>query len=251
MKKYIIFIIPIILLIIEISVVWIYRSNKDDTFYPMNEVTSEIPKNINEVEYNITEEYEIPSENIIENIEVIEQEVEKEDSTKQVNPSSTTKSTSTGKKNTSNSDANKNTFVDDNKRAQSNDKGTSSDTTNKDVPKVEEPQKEEPKQDTQQSSSEEHNDTSQIEKKPEEPKQEITRCTTDHNHSIPMSNSGKWYSSASEGIAEYYTLIEKLGKDWENGVFEKDEDYYSSCPYRYEYFSCAYCGKYTFEYTYR
>lgn len=89
MKKYIIFIIPIILLIIAISVVWIYRSNKDDTFYLMNEVTSEIPKNINEVENNITEEYEIPSENIIENIEVIEQEVEKEDSTKQVNPSST------------------------------------------------------------------------------------------------------------------------------------------------------------------
>ena len=138
-------------------------------------------------------------------------------------------------------------------------KETSTESINKEETKVEEKvedKKEETKpslpQTTEPTTPKQDSPISNDNTKKEEVEKEetVVRCTTNHNHSIGVGNCGKWYASTSEGIAEYNSIILSWGTKWEN--FEIDNDtYYANCPSGYQYISCMYCGKYTFDYYYR
>lgn len=78
--------------------------------------------------------------------------------------------------------------------------------------------------------------TKQAEEKKETAKQptkqtEITRCTTNNNHSMDVGNSNMWFNSRNEAIAYYNSLITDLGSKLESGNMLRDE-YNQKCPYR-------------------
>lgn len=244
MKKYLYFVIPIIILLIMIlSFVWIYPNKKDVNSAAMNEVINEMPEANNE-NINIIEERTSPE--ILEKEElVIESEPEKVDKAvtnkteKTINSSPvsdvSTKTTHVSKKETSTESINKEETKVEEKVEDKKEE------TKPSLPQTTEPTT--PKQDSPIS-----NDNT---KKEEVEKEEtVVRCTTNHNHSIGVGNCGKWYASTSEGIAEYNSIILSWGTKWE--IFEIDNDtYYANCPSGYQYISCMYCGKYTFDYYYR
>ena len=75
-------------------------------------------------------------------------------------------------------------------------------------------------------------ETKQVEEKKETTKQpEVTRCTTNNNHSMDVGNSNKWFNSKSEAISYYNSLITELGHQLESGKLSRDE-YNKKCPYR-------------------
>ena len=75
-------------------------------------------------------------------------------------------------------------------------------------------------------------ETKQVEEKKETTKQpEVTRCTTNNNHSMDVGNSNKWFNSKSEAISYYNSLINELGHQLESGELSRDE-YNKKCPYR-------------------
>lgn len=84
----------------------------------------------------------------------------------------------------------------------------------------------------------------------EEKKENELRCTSDINHSISIGNSGKWYNTKKEAITEYNEIIKYWSKQWESNQID-DETYKKNCPYGYEIYSCAYCGKWSINYYYR
>lgn len=245
MKKYLYFVIPIIILLIMVfSLIWLYPNKKDEISPSINEVISEIPKvnneKINEIEPETTSPETLEKEQLLEASEPKKvDEVVKKETTKSTNSSptsnSSTKTTSAIKKETSTEKVKK--------------------EESKVIVNVEE-KKEETKpslpQTTEPTNPKQDSITSNDNSKTEEVKKEetVVRCTTNHNHSIGVGNCGKWYASASEGIAEYDSIISYWGTKWEN--FEIDNDtYYSKCPSGYQYISCMYCGKYTLDYYYR
>lgn len=245
MKKYLYFVIPIIILLIMVfSLIWLYPNKKDEISPSINAVISEIPKvnneNINEIEPETTSPETLEKEQSLEASEHKKvDEVVKKETTKSTTSSptsnSSTKTTSAIKKETSTEKVKK--------------------EESKVTVKVEE-KKEETKpslpQTTEPTNPKQDSITSNDNTKTEEVKKEetVVRCTTNHNHSIGVGNCGKWYASASEGIAEYDSIISYWGTKWEN--FEIDNDtYYSKCPSGYQYISCMYCGKYTLDYYYR
>lgn len=247
MKKYLYFVIPIIiiLLIMVLSFIWLYPNEKDEISAAMNEVISEIPEvnneNINVIEPEITSPETLEKEQSLEaaESEKVDEVIPKETTSK---PTSSSPTSTTSSKTTSTSK-----------------KETSTESTKKEEPKVTvkvEEKKEETKpslpQTTEPTTPKQDSPTSNDNTKSEEVKKEETviRCTTNHNHSIGVGNCGKWFATTSEGIAEYNSIISYWGTKWEN--FEIDNDtYYSKCPSGYQYISCMYCGKYTFDYYYR
>jgi len=247
MKKYLYFVIPIIiiLLIMVLSFIWLYPNEKDENSAAMNEVISEIPEvnneNINIIEPEITSPETLEKEQSLEaaESEKVDEVIPKETTSK---PTSSSPTSTTSSKTTSISK-----------------KETSTESTKKEEPKVTvkvEEKKEETKpslpQTTEPTTPKQDSPTSNDNTKSEEVKKEETviRCTTNHNHSIGVGNCGKWFATTSEGIAEYNSIISYWGTKWEN--FEIDNDtYYSKCPSGYQYISCMYCGKYTFDYYYR
>ena len=75
-------------------------------------------------------------------------------------------------------------------------------------------------------------ETKQVEEKKETTKQpEVTRCTTNNNHSMDVGNSNKWFNSKSEAISYYNSLINELGHQLESGEVSREE-YNKKCPYR-------------------
>ena len=68
-------------------------------------------------------------------------------------------------------------------------------------------------------------------------------------HSIEAGNSGKWFNSQTEAIAEYNTITKKWGNKWENFEID-DETYYKNCPYGYEVWTCPVCKKWSINYYY-
>jgi len=216
--------------------IWIYPNIKSVSSPQIDETVNIVPEANNEIINNIEDGNIVSSENEIENVEVEEAAPIEE---KKVEDNSSEQKQVTSKKTTSSN----------------GDNASNKSSVKKEVsPEVEDKKEEaEPIQNTQQSSTEKIDSSSSIstEEKSEEPKEEtVVRCTTDHNHSIGVGNCGKWYNSASEGIAEYDSISEKWGTKWEN--FEIDNDtYYANCPSGYQYIDCMYCGKYTFDYYYR
>lgn len=239
MKKYLYFVIPIIILLMMVlTFVWIYPNENDETYPSMNEEISEIPEvnneNINVIEPEIISPETLENEELSEasESEKVDEVIPKETTSK---PASSSKTTSTSKKETlAESVKKEETKVD----VKVEDK--------KEETKPSLPQTTEPITSKQDSSTSNDNNKSEEVKKEEN----VVRCTTDHNHSVGVGNCGKWFNSASEGIAEYNSIILDWGTKWEN--FEIDNDtYYAKCPSGYQYIDCMYCGKYTFDYYYR
>ena len=91
-----------------------------------------------------------------------------------------------------------------------------------------------------------------IETKPEpikEPEPVTPKCDGS-NHGIGVGNSNKWFNTQQEAI-NYFDGIQKTwGDKWER--FEIDsETYDKNCPYRYEVWTCPFCGKWTINFYYR
>jgi len=237
MKKYLFIVIPIIILLIMlIAFIWMYPKNKIDDSSTIPEAINQISETNNEIINVVEDESILSSENtIIE--ESKETEVPKE-KTVDDNKSKQEISPSPPKKTTPSKTV------------------TSPSTSKKEEPKVEvkvEEKVAEPKEQTQQSTTEKQDSTTSnsTEKIPDKPKEEtVVRCTHANNHAIGVGNCGKWYISASEGIEEYKKISKSWGEKWENFEID-DETYYSNCPSGYQNYSCAYCGKWTFDYYYR
>lgn len=86
------------------------------------------------------------------------------------------------------------------------------------------------------------------EAKKEEPKPQVPDCS--NGHGVSCGNSGKWFNSKQEAINYNDSIQKTWGAKWEN--FEIDDDTYDkNCPYRYEVWSCPFCGKWTINFYYR
>lgn len=86
------------------------------------------------------------------------------------------------------------------------------------------------------------------EPKQEPAKQETPKCSG-NSHGVATGNSGRWFNSETEAINYYNSIINDLGKKWENFEID-DETYNKKCPYGYEDWSCPYCGKWTINFYY-
>ena len=98
--------------------------------------------------------------------------------------------------------------------------------------------------------------TSQEQTSKEETKQEETtskpaveKCTNNNNHGMSVGNSGKWFNSKAEAVAEYDAEIKKWGDKWINDEISTDE-YNKNCPYGHEVWTCPYCNLWTLNYYY-
>ena len=91
-----------------------------------------------------------------------------------------------------------------------------------------------------------------IETKPEpikEPEPVTPKCDGS-NHGIVVGNSNKWFNTQQEAINYFDGLQKTWGDKWER--FEIDsETYDKNCPYRYEVWTCPFCGKWTINFYYR
>ncbi len=91
-----------------------------------------------------------------------------------------------------------------------------------------------------------------IETKPEpikEPEPVTPKCDGS-NHGIGVGNSNKWFNTQQEAINYFDGLQKTWGDKWER--FEIDsETYDKNCPYRYEVWTCPFCGKWTINFYYR
>ena len=249
MKKYLYFVIPIIILLIVVFYfIWLYPNKKDEISPSMNEVINEIPEvnneSINVIESEITSPETSENEQSLEvpEPEKVDEVIPKEATSKPTSssPTSTTsaKTTSTSKKETSTESIKK-------------------EETKVNV-KVEE-KKEETKpsstQDTQQSTPKQDSTTPTDNKSEETKKEEpVVRCTNSNNHGMSVGNTGKWFSSKDEAIAYYKSQVKYWGDWWENTPAddtEADATYKKNCPSGYEVWSCMYCSKWTINFYYR
>lgn len=91
-----------------------------------------------------------------------------------------------------------------------------------------------------------------IETKPEpikEPEPVTPKCDGS-NHGVGVGNSNKWFNTQQEAINYFDGLQKTWGDKWER--FEIDsETYDKNCPYRYEVWTCPFCGKWTINFYYR
>lgn len=243
MKKYLYFIIPIIiLLIIGLASIWLYTNKKDATDLSIDEEINQI-SNINDENINVIESEiaspdvqennktsEIPKESETKNIDEL---TNKENTSKQVSPSSTSTSKKETTTNTSKKEESKVTVKEEKTEE------TKADST-------QDTELSTPKQDFTTSTD----NTSQEVKKEES----IVRCTNNNNHGMSVGNTGKWFSSKEDAIAYYKSQIKYWGDWWENTSVddtEADEIYNKNCPSGYEVWSCMYCSKWTINFYYR
>jgi len=252
MKKYLYFVIPIIILLIMVfSFIWLYPNKKEENYPSLNEVINEMPE-VNNENINIVET-EITSPEILENEESVKTpEIEnvEEVTTKENTPKTTTSSTPPSSKTTSTSK-----------------KNTSTESVKKEEPKVTvkvEEKKEEikpsstqetepstPKQDTITSTDNKVDENKKEDVKKEEP---VVRCTNNNNHGMSVGNTGKWFSSKDEAVAYYKSQVKYWGDWWEGTSVddtEADATYKKNCPSGYEVWSCMYCSKWTINFYYR
>ena len=255
MKKYLYFVIlVIILLIMALSFIWLYPNKKDEISPSLNEVINEIPE-VNNENINIIES-EIASPEIMENEESskpekVDEVIPKENTSKPTSPSSTSttssKKISTNKKETSTESIKKEeskvTVNVEEKKEET--KPTSTQNTEQSTPK----------QDTE-SSTPKQDSTTSIDNTSQEVKKEesVVRCTNNNNHGMSVGNTGKWFSSKDEAIAYYKSQVKYWGDWWEGTSAddtEADATYKKNCPSGYEVWSCMYCSKWTINFYYR
>ena len=252
MKKYLYFVIPIILLLIMVlSFICLYPNKKDESSPSMNEVINQIP-DINDESINVIE-LDIDSPDVLENKETSEitEESEPEKVDEVIPKETTSKSTSPSSNTTTSS-----------KTTSTNKKETSKESIKKEESKVTvkvEEKKEEKKptstQNTEQSTPKQDSTTSTDNKSEEIKKEEtVVRCTNSNNHGMSVGNTGKWFSSKDEAIAYYKSQVKYWGDWWEGtSVDDTDADatYKKNCPSGYEVWSCMYCSKWTINFYYR
>ena len=70
-----------------------------------------------------------------------------------------------------------------------------------------------------------------------------------HQHTMPVGNMGRWFSSKSELVSYYNSIAEKWNTKLDNGQISIDE-YYANVPRGYECWSCS-CGKWTGNFKYK
>lgn len=246
MKKYLYFVIPIIvLLIIVLSFICLYPNKNDENELLLNDVINEMPDTNNE-NLNIIEP-ENTSPEILEDEEKVEpskpekdaEVITKENTPKPTSSSSTSTNTSSKAPSTSN-------------------KESSTQSIKKEEPKVEEKKEETQtslKEDVEQPIQKQESITPTDNKSEDVKKEEtVVRCTNNNNHGMSVGNTGKWFSNKDEAIAYYKSEIKYWGDWWENTSAddtEADATYKKNCPSGYEVWSCMYCGKWTINFYYR
>lgn len=77
-----------------------------------------------------------------------------------------------------------------------------------------------------------------------------TRCTNNSNHGMDVGNSEQWFTSKSAAIDYYTSKVNYWDNYWRKHPDESDK-YYANCPYGHEEWSCMYCGKWTINLYYR
>lgn len=77
----------------------------------------------------------------------------------------------------------------------------------------------------------------------------VEKCTNNNNHGMSIGNSGKWFKTKAEAVAEYDAEINKWGDKWTNYEITTEE-YNKKCPYGYEVWTCPYCNLWTLNYYY-
>ena len=246
MKKYLYFVIPIIiLLIIVVSFIWLYPNKNDENELLLNDVINETP-DVNNEKLNIIES-ENDSPEVLENEKTVEttqpekdaEVIVKETTSKPTSSSTTSTNTSSKAPSTSN-------------------KESTTQSTKKEEPKIEEKKEEtqtSPKEDVEQPIQKQESITPTDNKSDDVKKEEtVVRCTNNNNHGMSVGNTGKWFSNKDEAIAYYKSEIKYWGDWWENTSAddtEADATYKKNCPSGYEVWSCMYCGKWTINFYYR
>lgn len=74
--------------------------------------------------------------------------------------------------------------------------------------------------------------------------------STEHDHSGLTGNMGKWFNSRAEVNNYYNSIVNDWNTKYTNGEIIWEE-YAKNCPYGYECWSCAECGKWTGNFYYR
>lgn len=246
MKKYLYFVIPIIiLLIIVVSFIWLYPNKNDENELLLNDVINETP-DVNNEKLNIIES-ENDSPEVLENEKTVETSQQEKDA-EVIVKETTSKPTSSSTTSTNTSS----------KAPSTSNKESTTPSTKKEEPKVEEKKEEtqtSPKEDVEQPIQKQESITPTDNKSDDVKKEEtVVRCTNNNNHGMSVGNTGKWFSNKDEAIAYYKSEIKYWGDWWENTSAddtEADATYKKNCPSGYEVWSCMYCGKWTINFYYR
>lgn len=243
MKKYLYFVIPIIILIaiiITFTVVYLNKKTNDTSVINADvnkiqedesEYTNEVSSNsITQIDNNKDNEVQKPEDDNEENTEEITVKQEDKSSSEDNTTTKKESSTSTVKKDETNT-AKKENKKDENKNTTSTQKTEQTQTTSK-------------------------KDTTDTNNKQEEVKKEETviRCTNNDNHGMSVGNTGKWFNSKDEAVAYYKSEVKRWGEWWEDtdaDDTEADEIYRKNCPSGHQEWTCMYCRKWTIDFYYR
>lgn len=248
MKKYIYFIISIILILLVTASVFIWKEQyKKESKSPSINNTETSDLSVNNDSNNVPETIVSDIENKTDTQTAELKEIETEKSNDEDNTAKEVQKPTTSPKATSTTTSKKATSVENTKKEES-----------KNTVKVEEKKETvtpPSTQNKQQATSKQDTVTSNDNKKEEVKKEEtVVRCTNNNNHGMGIGNSGKWFSSKDEAIAYYKSQIKYWGDWWENTSIddtEADETYRKNCPSGYEVWDCMYCGKWTINFYYR
>lgn len=74
--------------------------------------------------------------------------------------------------------------------------------------------------------------------------------SSSHQHTMPIGNMGRWFSSRSELISYYQSIVDGWNEKVNSGQIS-EEEYASNVPRGYECWSCSTCGKWTGNFKYR
>ncbi len=220
MKKKVFIIVLIILILLVSSAIGVFY-----LFHPKDESISLADENIIDISASNTNVNEVEQKPDIvpteTEVEVKEENINKEDATIEKTVSQTATTQTTSSKSAASTKNNTKTKATTSSSNVKNTKSTEQSTT-KNVEKAETPSA------------------------PQTP----TRCTNNSNHGMNVGNSGQWFASKSDAIAYYNNKINYWDNYWNEHPDESDK-YYANCPYGHEEWSCMYCDKWTINLYYR
>ncbi len=76
-----------------------------------------------------------------------------------------------------------------------------------------------------------------------------TKGCANGNHSMPVGNMGRWFSSRNELISYYNDVVNSWNNKVDSGEIS-NEEYFANVPMGYECWSCSECGKWTGNFKY-
>ncbi len=74
--------------------------------------------------------------------------------------------------------------------------------------------------------------------------------SSSHQHTMPIGNMGRWFSSKNELISYYNSVVNSWNNKVDSGEIS-NEEYFANVPMGYECWSCSSCGKWTGNFKYR